>query len=98
MKVYIYDKEGILNYDLISSIVKDLVPGSVSIEITVFKNNNKYFVHYNSDVIKLQITPKLFYVPVKFIPNELEKDNKVVEFYMHEVHPKCILKLRKTKV
>jgi len=54
------------------------------------------FVHYNSDVIKLQITPKLFYVPVKFIPNELQA-NKIVQFYMHEVHPKCILKLRKTK-
>jgi len=26
MEVYIYDKEGILNYGLISSIVKDLIP------------------------------------------------------------------------
>ena len=59
-------------------------------------NDDKYFVHYNSDVIKLQITPKLFYVPVKFIPNELKGD-KIVQFYMHEVHPKCVLKLRKTK-
>lgn len=96
MEVFIYDKEGILNYDLISSIVKELVPGSVSIEIKVFKNDNNYLVHYNSDVIKLQITPKLFYVPVKFIPNELE-ENKIVEFYMHGVHPKCILKLRRMK-
>jgi len=96
MEVCIYDKEGILNYDLISSIMKELIPGSVSIEIIVFKNDNRYFVHYNSDVIKLQITPKLFYVPVKFIPNELQA-NKIVQFYMHEVHPKCILKLRKTK-
>jgi hypothetical protein len=97
MEVFIYDKEGILNYDLISSIMKELIPGSVSIEIIVFKNDNKYFVHYNSDVVKLQINPKLFYVPVKFIPNELEKANKIVHFYMHEVHPKCILKLRKMK-
>jgi len=96
MEVFIYDKEGILNYDLISSIMKDLIPGSVSIEIMVFKNDDKYLVHYNSDVIKLQITPKLFYVPVKFIPNEL-KENKIVQFYMHQVHPKCILKLRKMK-
>lgn len=96
MEVFIYDKEGILNYDLISSIVKELIPGSVSIEIKVFKNDNNYLVHYNSDVIKLQITPKLFYVPVKFIPNELE-ENKIVEFYMHGVHPKCILKLRRMK-
>lgn len=96
MEMFIYDKEGILNYDLISSIVKELIPGSVSIEIKVFKNDNNYLVHYNSDVIKLQITPKLFYVPVKFIPNELE-ENKIVEFYMHGVHPKCILKLRKMK-
>jgi hypothetical protein len=36
-------------------------------------------------------------VPVKFIPHELEKENKIVEFYMHQVHPKCILKLRKMK-
>lgn len=96
MEVFIYDKEGILNYDLISSIVKELIPGSVSIEIKVFKNDNNYLVHYNSDVIKLQITPKLFYVPVKFTPNELE-ENKIVEFYMHGVHPKCILKLRRMK-
>jgi hypothetical protein len=94
MEVFIYDKEGILNYDLISSIVKELIPGSTSIEIKVFKNDNNYLVHYNSDVIKLQITPKLFYVPVKFIPNELE-ENEIVEFYMHQVHPKCILKLRR---
>ena len=96
MEVFIYDKEGILNYDLISFIMKELVPGSVSIEIKVFKNDNNYLVHYNSDVIKLQITPKLFYVPVKFVPHELE-ENKIVEFYMHGVHPKCILKLRKMK-
>lgn len=96
MEVLMYDKEGILNYDFISSIVKDLMPGSVSIEIKVFKNDNKYFVHYNSDVIKLQITPRLFYVPVKFVPNDLG-ENKVAEFYMHEVHPKCILKLRRMK-
>lgn len=96
MEVFIYDKEGILNYDLISSIMKELIPGSVSIEIKVFKNDNDYLVHYNSDVIKLQITPKLFYVPVKFIPHELE-ENKIVEFYMHGVHPKCILKLRRMK-
>ena len=96
MEVFIYDKEGILNYDLISSIVKELIPGSVSIEIKVFKNDNNYFVHYNSDVIKLQITPKLFYVPVKFVPAEPE-DNKIAEFYMHGVHPKCILKLRRRK-
>ena len=96
MEVFIYDKEGILNYDLISSIVKELIPGSVSIEIKVFKNDNNYLVHYNSNVIKLQINPKLFYVPVRFIPNELE-ENKIVEFYMYEVHPKCILKLRRMK-
>ncbi len=96
MEVFIYDKEGILNYDLISSIMKELIPGSVSIEIKVFKNDNNYLVHYNSNVIKLQITPKLFYVPVRFIPNELE-ENKIVEFYMHDVHPKCILKLRRMK-
>ena len=96
MELFVYDKEGILNYGLISSIVKDLIPGSVSIEINVFKNDNNYLVHYNSDVIKLQITPKLFYVPVKFIPHELE-ENKIVQFYMHGVHPKCILKLRKMK-
>ena len=96
MELFIYDKEGILNYDLISNIVKELIPGSVSIEIKVFKNDNNYFVHYNSNVIKLQINPKLFYVPVKFIPNELE-ENKIAEFYMNDVHPKCILKLRKMK-
>lgn len=96
MEVFIYDKEGILNYDLISTIMKELVPGSISIEIKVFKNDNNYLVYYNSDVIKLQITPKLFYVPVKFIPNEME-ENKIAEFYMHQVHPKCILKLRRMK-
>lgn len=96
MEVFIYDEEGILNYDLIASIMKELIPGSVSIEIKVFKNDNNYLVHYNSDVIKLQITPKLFYVPVRFIPNEFE-ENKIVEFYMHGVHPKCILKLRRMK-
>lgn len=96
METFVYDKEGILNYDLISSIMKELIPGSMSIEIKVFKIDDNYLVHYNSNVIKLQITPKLFYVPVKFIPNELE-ENKIVEFYMHDVHPKCILKLRRMK-
>jgi hypothetical protein len=98
MELNIFDKDSILNYELLSAIVNKMMPGSVSFVINVYKNeNNHYVVHYESDVMKLQINPRLFVVPVSFTNQKLDEKSKVAHLELFNVNPRVVILLRRPR-
>ena len=98
MEIHVWDAVGVINLHRLMHSIANATEGVASISIAVYQStedSTEYYVHYESDVVKIMIDPTLFLVNVKFIPQVSANMKKVAEISLINMHPRNLMLLRK---